>query len=505
MDSRNAVNHVNVSNLTFLSLIFVLLFMIMKCIARGSSPAIPPGPFPWPVIGNFLQVRENPHIKLSRMARTYGPIMSLRVGAQLVVVGSSVKAAMEILKTHDRVLSGRHLSYTQPASCPKLNQYWIGFARECNDQWKHLRSICRAGLFSVKAIESQVEIRERNVVNMVKFLHEREGQLVNMSEVIHNLVFNTMYNILLSRDVVGFGPDGGGAGPELKELTGQFLNLLAATNVADLFPILHGLDIQGIQKKVRKITEKMFVMWQDIVRERRDQRRKGFRAQEDFLDSLLEIGLSDNHINHLLLELLLAGTDTTTLTIIWALADLIKNNNARSKLRDELTVRIGDKTIQESEIMDLPYLQACIRESIRLHPPVPFLLPRRATQSSKVMDCIIPKGSRVIINTWAMARDPSVWDDPSSFIPERFLDSSMDFKGNDFEYVPFGSGRRMCPGWPMAARVVPYVVASLIHSFNWFLPGYNDPSELNMDEIYLLALRKKQPLQLIPIVCKKMA
>ncbi|KAL0382334.1 UNVERIFIED_CONTAM: putative (S)-N-methylcoclaurine 3'-hydroxylase isozyme 2 [Sesamum calycinum] len=465
MDPRNAViNHENVSNFTFLSLMFVLLFMIMRCIARGASPAIPPGPFPWPVIGNFLQVRENPHIKLSRMARNYGPIMSLRVGARLVVVGSSVKAAVEILKTHDRVLSGRHLSYTQPASCPKINHYWIGFARECNDQWKHLRSICRAGLFSVKAIERQVEIREKNVVNMVKFLNEREGQLVNMSEVIYNLVFNTMYNILLSRDV-----------------------------------------IWGMQKKVRKITEKMFVMWQDIVRERRDQRSKGVRAQEDFLDSLLEIGLSDNHINYLLLELLLAGTDTTTLTIIWALADLIKNKNALSKLRDELTRRIGDKTIQESELMDLPYLQACIKESIRLHPPVPFLLPRRATQSSKVMDYIVPKGSRVIINTWAMARDPSIWDAPSSFIPERFLDSSMDFRGNDFEYVPFGSGRRMCPGWPMAARNVPYVVASLIHSFNWFLPGYNDPSELNMDEIYLLALRKKQSLQLIPRVCKKMA
>ncbi|KAL2248623.1 UNVERIFIED_CONTAM: (S)-N-methylcoclaurine 3'-hydroxylase isozyme 1 [Sesamum indicum] len=494
MDSRNAVNHEHVSIFTFLALIFVLriLLMIMRCITRGASPAIPPGPFPWPVIGNFLQVREDPHIKLSRMARTYGPIMSLRMGARLVVVGSSVKAAMEILKTHDRVLSGRHLSYTQPASCPKLNQYWIGFASECNDQWKHLRSICRAGLFSVKAIERQVEIRERNVVNMVKFLKEREGQLVNMSEVIYNLVFNTMYNILLSRDVIGFGPDGSGAGPELKELTKQFLNLIAATNVADLFPILHELDIQGMQKK-------------DIVGERRDQRSKGVGAQEDFLDSLLEIGLSDNHINHLLLELLLAGTDTTTSTIIWALADLMKNKDATSKLRDELTVRIGNKTIHESELMDLPFLQACIKESLRLHPTIPFLLPRRAIQSSKVMDYIIPKGSQVIINTWAMACDPSIWDDPSRFIPERFLDSSLDFRGNDFEYVPFGGGRRMCPGLPMAARTVPYVVASLINSFNWFLPGYNDPSELNMNEMYLLILRKKQPLQLIPRVCKKMA
>ncbi|KAK4403570.1 putative (S)-N-methylcoclaurine 3'-hydroxylase isozyme 2 [Sesamum angolense] len=307
MDSRNAViNHENVSNFTFLSLMFVLLFMIMRCIARGASPAIPPGPFPWPVIGNFLQVGENPHIKLSRMAGNYGPIMSLRVGARLVVVGSSVKAAVEILKTHDRVLSGRHLSYTQPASCPKINQYWIGFARV---------------------------------------------------------------------DVIGFGPDGSGAGPELKELTRQYLNLIAATNVADLFPILHGLDIQGMQKKVRKITEKMFVMWQDIVRERRDQRSKGVRAQEDFLDSLLEIGLSDNHIKLLVIGIVTCWDRHNNFNHHLGISRSNKKKR-RVKLRDELTGRIGDKTIQESELMDLPYLQACIKESIRLHPPVPFLFPR---------------------------------------------------------------------------------------------------------------------------------
>ncbi|KAI3471106.1 hypothetical protein Pfo_027769 [Paulownia fortunei] len=506
MSSRNVndENSENVISFLFtLSLISVLMFMVMKCIRPRVSPAIPPGPYPWPIIGNLLQIGKNPHIKLASMARTYGPIMSLRLGARLVVVGSSVKAATEILKTHDCVLSARHLSYTHPASSPKVNQYAVGFAKECNDQWKYLRNICRAGLFSAKAIQCQVKIREKNVVNMVKYLHAREGELVNMGVVIFNIVLNTMGNILFSRDVFGFGPDG--KGTELMELTRKFLNLLVTPNMADLFPIMHGWDIQGMQKKVRKINQKMFTMWQHILEERKEKRSKGIGVQEDFLDSLLEIGLSDNHINHLLLELLLAGTDTTTTTIIWALTDLIKNKHAMSKLRDELANKIGDQTIRESEIMDLPYLQACVKESMRLHPPVPFLLPRRAIQACKVMDYIIPEGSQVIINTWAMAHDPSIWDDPSSFKPERFLDSGVDFKGNDFEYVPFGSGRRMCPGLPMAARKVPYVVASLVQSFNWFLPGHKDPRELDMDEVYLLALRKKQPLELIPRVCKKMA
>lgn len=175
-----------------------------------------------------------------------------------------------------------------------------------------------------------------------------------------------------------------------------------------------------------------------------------------------------------------------------------------SKLRDELATKIGGETLTESEIMDLPYLQACIRESMRLHPPIPFLLPHRATQACKVMDYTIPEGTQVIINTWAMARDPSIWDDPTSFQPKRFLESGRDFKGTDFEFVPFGSGRRMCPGLPMAARKVPLIVASLIHTFDWYLPGYKDMSKLDMDEVYRLALRKKKPLELIPGAYKKM-
>ncbi|KAL7108435.1 hypothetical protein ACP275_06G112100 [Erythranthe tilingii] len=486
--------------------VFAMIFVIVIKLyfRRRMSAAIPPGPYPWPVIGNFLQVGKNQHVKLAGMARTYGPIMSLRLGSRLVVVGSSASAAAQILKTHDCHLSARHLSYTHPASSPKVNQYAVGFARECNEQWKYMRSICRAGLFSTKAVQYQAKIREANVLNMVEYLHAREGELVNMSEVVLDVVLNTMSNILFSEDVFGFGP--GRKGPDFKELTRQYLDLLATVNLADLFPIINGWDIQGLQKKVRIINDKIFTMWQKILHQRRLQRSKGIiRAQQDFLDSLLEIGLTENHINHLLLELFLAGTDTTATTIVWAFSDLIKNQHAMSKLRDEFATKIGNKTvISESDATDLPYLQACIKESIRLHPPIPFLLPHKAIQTCKVMDYTIPKGTQVMINTWAMSRDPSVWADPTRFDPDRFLDSGVDFKGKDFEYIPFGSGRRMCPGLYMAARNVPYVVACLVHEFNWFLPGYEDPSELDMDEVYLLALRKKKPFDLIPRACKKM-
>ncbi|KAL2550353.1 Cytochrome [Forsythia ovata] len=439
---------------------------------------------------------RNPHIKLASMAQTYGPVMSFRLGTGLVVVGSSPKAAMEILKTQDRFLCARRLSYTHPASSPKVNKFSVGFANECNDQWKYLRSICRAELFSNRALQSQMKIREKNVMKMVRYLHEKEGQVLNISELIFNTLLNTMCNILFSMDV--FGPEGGGKGVEVKKLVGKFVKIVATPNLADLFPILHGWDIQGMQKKVRKINEKIFTIWKDIIKERREKRRRNILTQEDFLDALLGNGFSNDHINHMLLELLMAATETSTTATIWAVADLIKNQESRHKLCDELNKNIGNHMIKEPEIMDFPYLQACLKESMRLHPPVPFLLPRRATETCKVMNFTIPKGSQVLVNTWAMGRDPTVWVDSSSFKPERFLDSGLDFKGNDFEFVPFGSGRRMCPGLPIVTRQVPYVVATLMHKITWSLPGYNDPTELNMDEVYHLELLKKEPLQLIP-------
>ncbi|PIN11931.1 Cytochrome P450 CYP2 subfamily [Handroanthus impetiginosus] len=434
------------SFLSNLSLISILMFIVIKWIRRRVSLKIPPGPYSWPMIGNFLQIGKDPHIKLTSMARTYGPIMSLKLGSWLVVVG--------------------HISYTHPASSPNLNRYWVGFAKECNDQWKYLRSICRAKLFSSKVLDCQAKIRETNVIKMMNYLHAREGKIVNMSEVTSNVVLNTMSEILFSRGIFKLGP-------EFQRLIRKFLDLLVTPNMADLFPIMQGWDIQGMQKKVREINEKIFKMWEQILVERREKKRKGIRAQVDFLDTLLDIGL---------------GTDMTSTTIIWALADLIKNKHIMSKLRDELTSKIGyNKIISEYEITNLP-----------LHPPLPLLLPHKAIKTCKVMDYTIPKGSQVIINMWAMAHNSSIWDDPSSFKPERFLDSGVDFKGNDFEYIPFGSGRRMCPGLPMAARKVPYVVACLVHSFNGFLPGYKDPSEMDMDEVYVLALKMKQPLELIP-------
>ena len=165
-------------------------------------------------------------------------------------------------------------------------------------------------------------------------------------------------------------------------------------------------------------------------------------------------------------ELFSAGTGTTSSTVEFTMAHLMRKPRCMEILEEELAREIGpDHVVKESDLTKLNYLRACLKEVLRLHPTGPLLLPHRADESCTVMNYTIPKDSKVLVNAWAIGRNPSYWEDPLEFKPERFLNSSLDFKGNDFEYIPFGSGRRICPGMTMAAKKMPLIVASIVHSF----------------------------------------
>ena len=195
-----------------------------------------------------------------------------------------------------------------------------------------------------------------------------------------------------------------------------------------------------------------------------------------------------------------AGSETSSSTIEWTMAELIKNPRCMKIVEEELAREIGRNVVKESDLTNLTYLQACVKEVLRLHPSGPLLLPYRAIESCTVMNYTIPKDSQILVNVWAIGRDPILWEDPLMFKPERFLNSmmSLDFKGNDFEFLPFGSGRRICPGMPMAAKLVPLIVASIIHSFDWSLPQGMNPNDINMSVKYGLAARMEQSLFLLP-------
>ncbi|XP_030936150.1 berbamunine synthase-like [Quercus lobata] len=241
-------------------------------------------------------------------------------------------------------------------------------------------------------------------------------------------------------------------------------------DLSDFYPILTGMDFQGIQKKRDEIVKNFITIWDDIIKERRKQESSIF-GQRDFLDALIKEGFTNDQISQLILDLLLAGTDSSSMVTEWAMAELMRNQDVLHKLRDELKREIGTEMVKESHLAHLPYLEACVKETLRLYPPGPLLIPHRALQTCQVMGYTIPKDSKILVNMWAIGRDPSIFNDSLRFNPERFLDSSLDFKGTNFAYTPFGAGRRVCPGQPLATKQVPLILASLVHSFDWFLPA----------------------------------
>ncbi|KAI7745401.1 hypothetical protein M8C21_015098 [Ambrosia artemisiifolia] len=467
-----------------------LLFIIN--IYFKSKNNLPPGPRPWPIIGNLHQVGENPHVSTAILAQKHGPLISLRLGTKVLIVASSPEAAMGILKTQDRFLSSR---FVPNAFHCKYLPFALVWSLDCNENWKSLRTLCRTEIFSVKALECQSSLREEKLAQMIDFLCSKDGQVVNIEEVVFITMFNTLSNIFFGKDFLDL-KDQRGTASGLKEKLIKILENGLAPNISDFFPMLQRLDLQGLRKQNLKHMEEVFDSWVGTINERR--LAVASQKEQCFLDGLIKNGFSNEQINILALELFTAGTDTITTTIEWAMAELINNKNVMFELQQELKHKIKSSTILESEISKLPYLNACIKETLRLHPPVPLLLPHRATQTSEVLNYTVPRGAQILVNIWAIGRDPKLWEDPFSFKPERFLGSSLDFRaGQDFEFIPFGAGRRMCPGLPSGITSVQSILASLILRFDWVLPNDQDPVKLNMNEKFGVTLAKEKPLQLI--------
>ncbi|XP_020966684.1 cytochrome P450 76A1-like [Arachis ipaensis] len=199
----------------------------------------------------------------------------------------------------------------------------------------------------------------------------------------------------------------------------------------------------------------------------------------------------------------MAGSETTSSTIEWALTELLCNRNCLMKVKSELNRVVGTaRELEESDIEKLPYLQAVVKETLRLHPPIPLLVPRRAIQDTKFMGYYIPKDTQVFVNAWAIGRDPDVWKDPLTFKPERFIfcdgGSKVDYKGQHYEFIPFGAGRRMCAGVPLAHRVLHLVLGSLLHRFDWELDSHVTPSTMDMRDKLGITMRKLEPLLAVP-------
>ncbi|XP_052111378.1 cytochrome P450 71D9 isoform X2 [Arachis duranensis] len=493
----------------FLAFIFFLFFIIAALRIRKKSdviPNIPPGPWKLPIIGNIPNlVTSTPHRKLRDLANKYGPLMHLQLGQVSTIVVSSAEYAKEVMKTHDiifasrpAVLAAKIISY----DCTN-----IGFAPYGN-YWRQLRKICTLELLSTKRVNSFRPIREEEFTNLVKRIMSSKEGSVNLTEE----VLSSIYGIVSQS---AFGGTKRGDQEKFICLVQQATAVAGGFDVGDLFPSWEWLQlVSGLRPKLESFQRQIDEILENIVSDHKEAKLEGKKSKsdeshEDLVDVLLQfedatnqdICLSRNNIKAILLDIFGGGSETSAHTIDWAMTEMIRDpgvmEKAQAEIR-ELFNRIGK--VDETLINELKYLKSVVKETLRLHPPAPLLLPRECGEACEINGYYIPYKSKVIVNAWAIGRDPKNWSEPEKFYPERFIDSDIDYKGNNFEFVPFGAGRRTCPGSTLGLLNVELALAYLLYHFDWKLPSGMKHEELDMSEAFGVAVRRKKDLQLVPIV-----
>nr|KYP39045.1 7-ethoxycoumarin O-deethylase [Cajanus cajan] len=416
--------------------------------------------------------------------------MRLKLGQLTTIVISSPNISKEVFQTHDLLFSNRTIPHATTVHNHSHNS--VAFL-PISPLWRDLRKICNNQLFSNKSLDASQNLRRKKLHELLNHVHacSLRGEAVDVGTVAFRTSINFLSNIFFSMDFVNNEDES----EEYKGIVENLARVISTPNLEDFLALLKMVDPQGIRRRATTYVSKLFAIFDRLI----DKRLELGVSNDDMLDTLLNISqengqkMDTKKIKHLFLDLIVAGTDTTSYTTEWAMAELINNPNAMSKAKRELEQTIGiGNPIEESDITRLPYLHAIIKETLRLHPGAPLLLPRQANIDVEINGYTIPQGAQIVINEWAIGRDPSIWDNPTSFSPERFLGSEIDVKGRHFQLTPFGGGRRICPGLPLAMRMLHLMLGSLINGFDW-----NFENDVNPD------IDMGQPLRAIPFRINK--
>ncbi|AES94842.1 putative premnaspirodiene oxygenase [Medicago truncatula] len=469
---------------------------------------LPPSPRKLPLIGNLHQLAfagKLPHHGLQKLSQKYGPLMHLQLGEINAVVVSSSNLAKEVMKTHDVVFANR-------PKLPSLKILAYGFKdivfSPYGDYWRQMRKICVLEILSAKRVQSFSYIREDETKKFIESIKSFAGSKINLTTRIFSVI-----NSIILRAALG---DKSEDQEEFVSLIRKAVAVSSGLELIDLFPSMKLIHVlTGMKKNVEKIHKRVDKILDNVVRKHQEKRARGNEGnkseieKEDLVDVLLrvqqsgslDVQLTINNIKAVIWDVFVAGTDTSSTTIEWAMSEMMKNPRVREKAQAELRQAFnGKELIYETDVEKLSYLKLVIKETLRLHPPSPLLVPRLSTELTKIDGYDIPKNTTVFINAWAIGRDPKYWNDAERFIPERFDDSLIDFKGNNFEYIPFGAGRRMCPGMTFGLASVIFPLALLLYHFNWELPNQMKSQDLDMIEDFGLTVGRKNELCLIPTV-----
>ncbi|MCO5570141.1 hypothetical protein L7F22_023858 [Adiantum nelumboides] len=479
---------------TFISNVYVVALLIGGLVALffvllRHRRHLPPGPRPRFFVGNLYDIKPVRFRCFWEWSKIYGPIVSVWFGSTLNVVVSSSELAKEVLKDKDQQLAARNR--TRAANLFSRNGQDLIWA-DYGPHYVKVRKVCTLELFTPKRLEALRPLREDEVGAMVKSIFKDcggkggESTAITLKRYLSAVAFNNITRIAFGKRFV----DGDGnidpQGVEFKEIIAQGMKLGASIKTPEFIPWIRWMfplqKEEFIKHGVRRDNLTKLIMQEHTI-----ARETSGETKQHFVDALLSLqkqhDLTDTHIIGLLWDMITAGMDTTAISVEWAMAELVRNPRVQQKAQEELDRVIGmEDVVKEVDFSKLHYLQCVVKESLRLHPPTPLMLPHKATEDVKIGGYDVPKGTVVHVNVWAVARDPTVWKDPLAFRPERFLEEDVDIKGHDYRLLPFGAGRRVCPGAQLGLNLVELMLARLLHQFSWLPPDGMQAEDIDMTE-----------------------
>ncbi|KAK9069204.1 hypothetical protein SSX86_013320 [Deinandra increscens subsp. villosa] len=473
------------------------------------APPLPPGPKGLPLVGYFPFLSPNLHHEFTQMANRYGPIFKLYLGSKLHVVVNSAELAKVVTGEQDESFANRDAHIAGLATSYNAND--VAFAPN-NANRRKLRKILVHEVLSNTNLEASRFYRTREVRKTIKDVHNMIGMPVDINEVSFSTVLNILTNIVWGKGMVA-GSKHNNLTDEIRKVVTGVVEIAEGLNISDFFPMLARFDLQGVRRKMERQMKQFDRIFESTIEERTGSKSEkiGEEVKQDGTKDLLEIllelkddstmpSINMTQLKALVVDIFLGGTDATSAMVEWAMTEILRNQKVMTKVQDELAEVVGlNNIVEESHLPKLKYLEAVFKETFRLHPPLPFLLPRAPNQTCIVGGYTIPKGTTIFLNVWAIQRDPKYWDSPSEFIPERFLNyeglDNCDYSGTNSKFFPFGSGRRRCPGVSLGEKMMMHILGSLMHSFDWSLPKGN---KHDLSEKFGIAMKKKIPLVVIP-------
>ncbi|KAL2605809.1 hypothetical protein GLYMA_09G186400v4 [Glycine max] len=493
------------------ALLVIFILILSYALFHPNQPqdddkAHPPGPKPLPIIGNLHMLGKLPHRSLQALAKKYGPIMSIKLGQVPTIVVSSPETAELFLKTHDTVFASR--PKTQASEYMSYGTKGLVFS-EYGPYWRNMRKFCTTQLLSASKVDMFAPLRREELGLFVKSLEKAASSrdVVNISEQVGELMSNIVYKMILGRNKDDRF--------DLKGLTHEALHLSGVFNMADYVPWARAFDLQGLKRKFKKSKKAFDQVLEQTIKDHEDPTdsdKKSVHNSEDFVAILLSLMhqpmdqheqkhvIDRTNVKAIILDMIGGSFDTSTSAIEWAMTELLRHPRVMKTLQDELNSVVGiNKKVEESDLAKLPYLNMVVKETLRLYPVVPLLVPRESLENITINGYYIEKKSRILINAWAIGRDPKVWcNNAEMFYPERFMNNNVDIRGHDFQLIPFGSGRRGCPGIQLGLTSVGLILAQLVHCFNWELPLGISPDDLDMTEKFGITIPRCKPLLAIP-------